>query len=339
MKKNFEKILFVILLIVVLSFPVFSSAVKIEDYTVLAPLPGITNGDCVGVDQSKIADPTNSNNPCKTNIQTYISGAFDLAIAIAAILSFVMLVYGGFKYTTTDSLGEKSSSRDTIENAIAGLLLAIGAYVILYTINPQILDFKLTTPGLPPYSRITYAEMLSDIKAINSASNSGRVASGSDLLSGQSLIDDNNKRFALAAMGVDVNNPPCTTERTRNCTDVNLLNSQMITAIGSLSTSACTGKNGQGSCSLQCGNIGKGGTPCAVTLTGGNEAGLHNAGTSHASGNTADFAPTSVLNKYLIGDKTPTNGMKIQANGMTFTYETAGANAANTGAHWHVTYP
>ncbi|MCX6701865.1 MAG: hypothetical protein NTX96_01560 [Candidatus Zambryskibacteria bacterium] len=99
-----------------------------NDYTVLAPLPGI------------------GENGATTNLGTYLPAAFNIAIAVAAVLAFLVITYGGVLYATSDALSGKAQGREYIENAIYGLLLVIGAWVILYTINPQILDFNLSLP-------------------------------------------------------------------------------------------------------------------------------------------------------------------------------------------------
>lgn len=126
------------ILITVLFFSAFSMAFgqKPGDYTVLAPLPGI------GEDGP-------------TNFEKYVPAAFRLTIAIAAGMAFVAITIGGITYATTDAVFQKTEGRKMVENAIWGLLLVIGAYAILYTINPQTLRFdlsiktpKITTP--PP---------------------------------------------------------------------------------------------------------------------------------------------------------------------------------------------
>ncbi len=78
---------------------------------------------------------------------TYISGIVNLLIAIAAILSVIFIAIGGVKYVTTDSISGKESGKETITNALLGLLLALASWLILYTINPQLLEFNLDPPA------------------------------------------------------------------------------------------------------------------------------------------------------------------------------------------------
>lgn len=108
-----------------------SVTLALEKYTLLAPLPGI--------------DAT-------TDFTSWLPQAFNLTIGIAAGLAFVMITLGGIMYATTDAITNKGEGKKYITNAIYGLLLVIGSWVILNTINPQILDFKWTVP-LPNIQR------------------------------------------------------------------------------------------------------------------------------------------------------------------------------------------
>src|SRR5437868_4541041 len=71
------------------------------------------------------------------DITNFISTAIKTMIAVAGALTVIFIMIGGIKYMTTDSFGGKSDAKATIQNAIFGFVLAIGSYVILYTINPS----------------------------------------------------------------------------------------------------------------------------------------------------------------------------------------------------------
>ena len=94
------------------------------DYTPLEPIP-VLGGSTV-------------------SLSSYIPNLVKLIIQIAGALAVVMIVLGGVQYLSTDAIGGKSEGKQRIENAIYGLLLAIGAYVILNTINPGTLQLQLT---------------------------------------------------------------------------------------------------------------------------------------------------------------------------------------------------
>lgn len=77
------------------------------------------------------------------NMTSYISGAFTLSMAIGAALAFVMITYGGIIYATTDALTNKQKGRKYIEDAIIGLIILLGAYALLNTINPELVNFNI----------------------------------------------------------------------------------------------------------------------------------------------------------------------------------------------------
>lgn len=307
--QKLRKIILKISVIITLSLCIFSFAYALDDYTVLAPLPGTTKCPNGSTPAAVTVDKTTGKTTggCQTDFSTYLPGLFNLLIGVAAVLAFIEITYGGIAYMTTDAISGKGKSRERIENALWGLLLVIGSWVILNTINPNLLNFNLNmaTPQTQGQDTIV----------------SGATASGADLLSGATLAADTSNRNSLAQEGINVNNPPCTASKTQNCTNVDILTPAMISSLGTLKSSVCSGQSS-----------------CSITITGGDEGTLHNTGTTHGNGSTVDLSPTGVLNSYL-GNTNPANGTKISKGGMTFTYETPGATAATTGSHWHVTKP
>ena len=57
-----------------------------------------------------------------------------------------MIVWGGYLYMFKDSFAAKTNAKEKITNAVIGLLLLLGIYLILYQINPQILNLSITFP-------------------------------------------------------------------------------------------------------------------------------------------------------------------------------------------------
>jgi Type IV secretion system pilin len=87
-----------------------------------------------------------------SSIGSFISGFYTFALIISGILAFGAIVYGGIKYATgRGNPTAESDGRSWITSALLGLLLLAGAYVILYTINPNILNLQNPVlPGLAP---------------------------------------------------------------------------------------------------------------------------------------------------------------------------------------------
>lgn len=98
-------------------------------YDPLAPLPGLGKFD------TKLDPKTN---PCPFG--NYLNIIIKVIIGFSAVLAMVMIVVGGIEYLTSELVSGKEAGRETITNAILGLLIALGAYLILNTINPKLLS-------------------------------------------------------------------------------------------------------------------------------------------------------------------------------------------------------
>lgn len=83
---------------------------------------------------SKLFDPAN------TTLTQFFNALFFTAIAIGAILAVLRLGYAGIIYMTTDVITIKGNAREIISHAILGLLLLLAVYIILFQINPEILE-------------------------------------------------------------------------------------------------------------------------------------------------------------------------------------------------------
>jgi len=86
-----------------------------------------------------------------TGVPGIVTNFYSFALMMAGILAFGAIVWGGIKYATgRGNPTAESEGKSWITNALWGLLLLAGAYVILYTINPQLVS--LNVAGLPSVS-------------------------------------------------------------------------------------------------------------------------------------------------------------------------------------------
>ena len=77
----------------------------------------------------------------------FVNNFYRLALGVAGAAAFAVIIYGAILYTT--SAGNPSKQQDAkswIMGAIWGVVLLLAAYLILYTINPNLVD--LTSPTL-----------------------------------------------------------------------------------------------------------------------------------------------------------------------------------------------
>lgn len=77
------------------------------------------------------------------NLSSFLSQVFSFGLAIASALAVIMIVWGGVQIMLSDSVFNKEEGKNKIWGAIWGLLLALVSWLILYIINPDILNFKL----------------------------------------------------------------------------------------------------------------------------------------------------------------------------------------------------
>ncbi len=287
MKTKHQKII-ILSLILVVFFSFYSTTYAIdENYTVLAPLPGIGQG--VGTTTTKLS--------------TYLPAVFNLGIGIAAVLAFMMITFGGVMYATSDAITGKSQGREYIENAVWGLLLVIGAWAILYTINPQILTFSLDIP-------------------VPSAASSTPSAIVVTPMTAQEQADDAVIRARLLAKGITINKAMCANHGQPNCTNVNGLPIRAEAGLIEL-ISKCA-----------CGVIVTGGTEDGHATHGVGRAIVDLSPTSNLTTYLKNNA-TIIGNTYTLKQ---TFGASYRF--VTFVYEPLGGNpnGTSTGAHYHVVF-
>lgn len=109
-----------------------------------APLPGYLREDCVallaplpGFDYVESGDGS--------PLASWVNNIIRIAIAIAGLLAVIMIIFAGITYMTSNTVSGKSSGKDMIKNALIGLMIALGIFVILNTIDPTLI---ITDPDI-----------------------------------------------------------------------------------------------------------------------------------------------------------------------------------------------
>lgn len=156
-------------------FDTSAAAQTSPSYVLLTPLPcvGVSNGTtCTG-------GANGSSQIKQIGIQDYLLYVFRLAIALTVFLAVVMTIWGGFKYMTTEAVLGKGEARKTIENAVLGLLLALASYLILYTINPNLVN--LSKVAVPKLNVAVDQQLQNNIGNLNSSANQTAISSDAAL--------------------------------------------------------------------------------------------------------------------------------------------------------------
>ncbi|MFA6524472.1 MAG: D-alanyl-D-alanine carboxypeptidase family protein [Candidatus Paceibacterota bacterium] len=138
-----------------------------ENYYPLAPLPGVGETNCTqdnsnppkttciklgtqkcttegGVETCVPCGPTDKGCTPGTGFAGYLNMMIQIFIGIAAVLSMIMIVMGGIEYMTSELVSGKNEGKERITHAILGLILALGSYAILNTLNPDLLNVGLS---------------------------------------------------------------------------------------------------------------------------------------------------------------------------------------------------
>lgn len=283
-------------------------------YHLLAPLPceskdGIGAGSGPGCEDKKLKsfDPTTTDGQ-KNRLGTYLNLVIKLILGLSAVLAMVMIVIGGVEYMTTELISGKEAGKERIRGAILGLLLALGAYALLNTINPDLLKNDIA---------IENAMVSIDINAdVAQIPVNGKYANGATF--GSAWNDTVGKALQpCAKVGdtgclpafVTVNASECTTVGQTNCTSTRGLNTSTL-----LKT--------------------QWGCKCNLTVTGGTESWLHggqSGNTSHMKGSsTVDLKTTPELSQYIAGNQPLVPDKRYIKDGISYLYE-----SHNGVTHWH----
>ncbi len=106
---------------------------------------GCQNGVCTYVP----LEPLPGVNQNGINFASFVSGMFRLFITLGALFAVLMLVIAGIGYMISDTPVNIQAAKDRAKAALYGLLLLTACWLILYTINPNLLRFDLFNRDVP----------------------------------------------------------------------------------------------------------------------------------------------------------------------------------------------
>ncbi|MCC7500861.1 hypothetical protein IT396_03655 [Candidatus Nomurabacteria bacterium] len=86
---------------------------------------------------------------------SYLNYAFTLFIVIGGMFAVATFVWGGIMYMVSDVAKSKDLGRKQMQRAVYGLVVLLGSYVLLYTINPQLISLDRFDTALEQLSRGT----------------------------------------------------------------------------------------------------------------------------------------------------------------------------------------
>ncbi len=106
-------------------------AQEVQEYVPIVTIPGV-----------------NENQNTSTGFNSYVNALYIFAITAGALLAVLKLVGAGVKYMFSDIVTTKMDAIKDIKGALLGLLLIIGAVVILNTVNTDLTNVNLNVNTL-----------------------------------------------------------------------------------------------------------------------------------------------------------------------------------------------
>jgi len=180
-----------------------------------------------------------------TDLPTMILAIYKFGIWTIGIAGLFMLVVGGFMYmASAGNTSTASNARGIIWDALLGIVAALGAYLILYVINPDLTKLNIS------FTKV-------DVEEVESV-----PAGGSILAEGR--LTDVVARQNLSAAGISVNKANCSSPQATNCTSLEGIPAITISNLIALKN-ACKQFNAS----------------CSFVVTGGTEAGHKSHGSGN----------------------------------------------------------
>jgi len=120
--------------------------------TVSGTIPANTPSSASGGYQplSPITGPDGTVLNGSTNFSGYLQAIYRIGIGLCFVLGVIMFTWAGIEYIVSESMNTKGDAKNRMTNALIGLAIALVSYILLNTINPDILTmqgFEVTSPG------------------------------------------------------------------------------------------------------------------------------------------------------------------------------------------------
>lgn len=73
----------------------------------------------------------------------YVGGVYQFLLGVVGIVAAVMMMIGGFQYLTAGGDSQRvGKAKKRIADALIGMVLAFGSYLVLWTLNPDLVEFR-----------------------------------------------------------------------------------------------------------------------------------------------------------------------------------------------------
>lgn len=108
-------------------------------------LVGLTSSWSVyAQDNYKLLEPGLWGGRESITFQYFVQNAYTIFLSLCITAAIVMIIWHGLAYMLSEAPLVKASSKGRMWTAIQGLILALTAYLLLYTINPNLVNLNLS---------------------------------------------------------------------------------------------------------------------------------------------------------------------------------------------------
>ncbi len=223
MNYSWKKLILISLLLVAAS-PLFAPVLA------HAQTGGCTAGVCTYVP----LEPLPGVNQTGINFSAFVSGMFRLLITLGALFAVLMMVIAGIGYMIAESGVSINQAKTRMWAALYGLLLLTACWLILYTINPNLLRFDLfnrdvpavANSGAPPSSAPTYPDSSGRVQPSTGSATADSVLGlnikeDSTSPTGKTELDNNGQTIPLIQTPADIQKVISSPINASNCQGIN----------------------------------------------------------------------------------------------------------------------
>jgi hypothetical protein len=105
------------------------------EIVIQVPIPGVT-----------FPCSNQTGKQCVESFGEYINGFYKYFAGAMGVIAAMMVMWGGIKWLTAGGNSSRvKDAKDTVYSAMIALLLTFGSYILLYSINPEIVKLRLPT--------------------------------------------------------------------------------------------------------------------------------------------------------------------------------------------------
>lgn len=123
------------------------------------------------------SNPATQSNPNPVGL---IGNLYQFALLFGGLLAFLIIVFAGIRYTlAADNPSNQGDAKDQIKQALLGLLLLLGAFIVLKTINPNLVKPKLPELKKIQATKAGFPNQLTVTRLCDSTKPSDRFSDGS----------------------------------------------------------------------------------------------------------------------------------------------------------------